>query len=99
MNFSNDSTWAASGDVNQHAGGSFTCPLAPGDDDPLSSHYLQFNTPDVLNGPADTFGVYFKNSAGVQSRVDNFVVDVTPIPEPATVGLLSLLGLALLRRK
>jgi len=99
LNFSNDSTWSASGDANQHAGGDFTCPLAPGADDPLSSHFFQFNTPAVLNGPASAFGLYFKNSAGVQSRLDNIVVDVTAIPEPATLGLLSLLGLALLRRK
>ena len=99
LNFSNDSTWSASGDANQHAGGDFTCPLAPGADDPLSSHFFQFNTPNVLSGPSSSFGLYFKNSAGVQSRLDNIVVDVTAIPEPATIGLLGLLGLALLRRK
>ena len=99
LNFSNDSTWAASGDANQHAGGLFTCPEAPAADDPLSSHFFQFNTPAVLNGPSTTFGVRFNSTGGPQSRLDNVVVDVTPIPEPATVGLLSLLGLALLRRK
>ena len=99
LNFANDSTWAASGDVNQHAGGLFTCPLGPAADDPLSSHYFQFNTPAVLTGPSSTFGVRFNITAGIQARLDNVAVDVTTIPEPAALGLLSILGLALLRRK
>ena len=99
LNFTYDSTWAAAGDANWHAAGRFTCPLAPGADDPLSSHYFQFNTPNVLNGPAIKFGVSIRNAVTVQVRLDNVKVDVTPIPEPATLGLLSILGLAVLRRK
>ncbi len=99
LNFTSDITWSASSDPNQHAGGLFTCPLGPAADDPLSSHYFQFNTPNVLTGPASKFGVYFNVTDGIQARVDNVVVDVTAIPEPALLGLLSIIGFAILRRK
>ena len=99
LNFENDTTWSVQPNVDWVTSGRFTLPLAPGADDPLSSHYFQFNTPAVLNGPANKIGVDIRNAIAVQIRLDNVVVDVTPIPEPATIGLLSILGFALLRRK
>ena len=98
LNFTHDSTWAASGDANWYPAGRFTCPLAPGADDPLSSHYFQFNTPNVLNGPAGKFGVTIRNASGIQVRLDNVKVDVIAIPEPVTFGLLFIWSALMLSR-
>ena len=72
--------------------------MAPGADDPLSSHYFQFNTPNVLNGPAGKFGVTIRNASGIQVRLDNVKVDVIAIPEPVTFGLLFIWSALMLSR-
>ena len=98
LNLTYDSTWAPHGNPGYISGGTFSCPLNPVANAPEISHFLQFNTPNVLNGAATSIGVDIRQASGIQVRLDNVVVEVTPIPEPATIGLLSLLGLALLRR-
>jgi len=98
INYSNDVTGAAIGGWD--AAGRFSCPLNPAPDAPESSHFFMFNTPAVLVGSStDDIGVYITDCSGIQVRLDNVKVDVLYIPEPATLGLLSILGLALLRRK
>jgi len=98
LNYSNDVTGAAIGGWD--AAGRFSCPLNPAPDAPESSHFFMFNTPAVLVGSStDDIGVYITDCSGIQVRLDNVKVDVLYIPEPATLGLLSILGLALLRRK
>ncbi len=98
LNYAADATGAAIGGWD--AAGRFSCPLNPAPDAPESSHFFQFNTPDTLVGSGtDDLGIYIHNVPGVQVRLDNIKVDVLYIPEPAIFGLLSILGLALLRRK
>jgi hypothetical protein len=77
----------------------FDVQLASNDYDSVIYHEFRFTTPATLSDPnADVdLGISFSGASGVQVQVDNVSVEV--IPEPATIGLLSLLGFAFLRRK
>ncbi len=69
------------------------------DDDPNIYHEFKFTTPATLSDPNTDvdIGITFSGASGAQIQIDNVSVDV--IPEPATIGFLGLLGIALLRRK
>ncbi len=69
------------------------------DDDPNIYHEFKFTTPATLSDPNTDvdIGITFSGASGSQIQIDNVSVEV--IPEPATIGLLAILGVAFLRRK
>jgi hypothetical protein len=77
-------------------GATFTTTLNPAANDPSIYHEIKIETASSISGSGD-LGVILWGETGIQMLIDNVVVDV--IPEPATLGLLALLGLSFLRRK
>lgn len=66
--------------------------------DPSISHSLMFTTPATITGSTtDDLGITIGGCSVAQVWVDNVSVEV--IPEPATIGLLAIIGLAFFRRK
>jgi hypothetical protein len=76
----------------------FDAPMNPADNDASIYHKLEFTTPATITGSTtDDIGITIGGCSGAQVLVDNVSVEV--VPEPATIGLLAILGLAFLRRK
>jgi len=79
----------------------FNMAYNPADNAPSVYHSFQFTTPATLTDPNVGIDIGIRighkwTEAG-QVKIDNVTVEV--IPEPGIIGLLSLAGLAFLRRK